>query len=155
MPYILLLLKALKQAGWKVKIHDSERLEPPHVTIYQKMRKWRLSLRDGKFLDRGDKWSSKRSCWFEETSKRSSCRSPCFVHQAELRRISPSLNLVTTGTHCDSATTKPRQMLFSGKLILTIARGQKPENEILRRALGHRCGDYASSEVYLNLTFQT
>lgn len=57
MPYVLLLLQALKQAGWKVKIHDSERLEPPHVTIYQKMRKWRLSLRDGKFLDKGDKWS--------------------------------------------------------------------------------------------------
>lgn len=57
MPYVLLLLQALKQAGWKVKIHDSERLEPPHVTIYQKMRKWRLCLRDGKFLDKGDKWS--------------------------------------------------------------------------------------------------
>ena len=57
MPYVMLLLGALKQAGWKVKIHDSERLEPPHVTIYQKMRKWRLSLRDGTFLDRGDRWS--------------------------------------------------------------------------------------------------
>lgn len=57
MPFVLQLLQALKQAGWKVKIHDSERLEPPHVTIYQKMRKWRLSLRDGAFLDIGDKWS--------------------------------------------------------------------------------------------------
>ncbi|QDT95280.1 hypothetical protein [Gimesia aquarii] len=57
MPYVLLLLQALKQAGWKVKIHDSERLEPPHVTIYQKRRKWRLALRDGTFLDKGDKWS--------------------------------------------------------------------------------------------------
>jgi hypothetical protein len=57
MPYVLRLLQSLKQAGWKVKIHDSERLEPPHVTIYQKMRKWRVSLRDGAFLDRGDKWS--------------------------------------------------------------------------------------------------
>lgn len=47
MPFILELLLTLKQAGWKVKIHDSERLEPPHVTIYQKMQKWRLSLRSG------------------------------------------------------------------------------------------------------------
>ena len=57
MPYVLQLPHVLKQAGWKVKIHDSERLEPPHVTIYQKMRKWRLSLRDKMFLDQGDKWS--------------------------------------------------------------------------------------------------
>ena len=57
MPFVLQLIQALRQAGWKVKIHDSERLEPPHVTIYEKMRKWRLSLRDGTFLDRGDKWS--------------------------------------------------------------------------------------------------
>ena len=57
MPFVLQLLLALKQAGWKVKIHDSERLEPPHVTIYKKMRKWRLSLRDGTFLDKGDRWS--------------------------------------------------------------------------------------------------
>jgi len=56
MPFVLRLLLALKQAGWKVKIHDSERLEPPHVTIYRKMQKWRLSLRDGTFLDKGDKW---------------------------------------------------------------------------------------------------
>lgn len=56
MPFVLELLQALRRAGWKVKIHDSERLEPPHVTIYRKMRKWRLSLRDGSFLDRGDNW---------------------------------------------------------------------------------------------------
>lgn len=42
---------------WKVKIHDSERLEDPHVTIYRKMDKWRLNLRDGTFLDKGRKWS--------------------------------------------------------------------------------------------------
>src|SRR5262245_32985964 len=57
MPFVLQLLPALKQAGWKVKIHDSERLEPPHVTVYCKLRKWRLSLRDGTFLDQGAKWS--------------------------------------------------------------------------------------------------
>jgi hypothetical protein len=57
MPYVLHLSRALRQAGWKVKIHDFERLEPPHATTYWKRRKWRLSLRDGSFLDRGDKWS--------------------------------------------------------------------------------------------------
>ncbi len=57
MPFVLRLLETLRQAGWKVKIHDFERLEPPHVTIYRKQRKWRLSLRDGAFLDPGDKWS--------------------------------------------------------------------------------------------------
>ncbi len=57
MPYSLPLSQPLRQAGWKVKIHDLERLEPPHVTIYCKMRKWRLSLRTGTFLDLGDKWS--------------------------------------------------------------------------------------------------
>lgn len=40
-----------------MKIHDFERLEPPHVTIYQKMQVWRLSLRDKTFLLRTDKWS--------------------------------------------------------------------------------------------------
>jgi len=53
MPYALQLTQALRQAGWKVKIHDFERLETPHATIYRKKRKWRLSLRDGAFLDRG------------------------------------------------------------------------------------------------------
>ena len=57
MPFALRLSKALRQAGWKVRIHDDERLEIPHATIYKKLRKWRLSLRDKTFLDRGDKWS--------------------------------------------------------------------------------------------------
>jgi hypothetical protein len=57
MPYDLRLSQTLRQAGWKVKIHDLERLESPHVTIYRKRRKWRLALRDGAFLDPGDKWS--------------------------------------------------------------------------------------------------
>ncbi len=57
MPFALALPVALRHAGWKIKIHDFERLEPPHVTIYCKRRRWRLSLRDAEFLDRGDKWS--------------------------------------------------------------------------------------------------
>jgi hypothetical protein len=57
MPYDLPLPKAQKLAGWKVKLHDFERLEEPHATIYRKMRKWRLSLRSACFLDSGDKWN--------------------------------------------------------------------------------------------------
>lgn len=57
MPFDLTLRSQLKQAGWKAKIHDHERLEPPHVTIYFKLRKWRLGLRDGEFLDDECKWS--------------------------------------------------------------------------------------------------
>ena len=57
MPYLLTLLRPLTLAGWKVRIHDAEGPEEPHVTIYKKSRKWRLSLRTGKFLDPGAKWS--------------------------------------------------------------------------------------------------
>ena len=57
MPLDLELILTLKRAGWKVKIYDLERLEPPHVTILFKGRSWRLSLRDGSFLDRGHGWS--------------------------------------------------------------------------------------------------
>lgn len=57
MPYELQLSKGLKRAGWKVKIRDAERLEEPHVTMVRNLRSWRLSLRTGEFLDRGDKWS--------------------------------------------------------------------------------------------------
>jgi len=48
-PFNLTLPKS-HQAHWKVKIHDRERSEPPHVTIYHKQQQWRLGLRDGKFL---------------------------------------------------------------------------------------------------------
>jgi hypothetical protein len=57
MPFVLVLSLRLRRAGWKVKIHDFERLEPPHVTIYRKLRVWRLSLRDGSFLLTTDRWS--------------------------------------------------------------------------------------------------
>lgn len=57
MPYSLDLEHVLAQAGWKVKIHDAEGPEEPHVTIYKKLRRWRLSLRTAEFLDQGDKWS--------------------------------------------------------------------------------------------------
>jgi hypothetical protein len=38
--------------GWKVKIRDRERVEPPHVTIMHKSRWWRYGLRSQQFLDR-------------------------------------------------------------------------------------------------------
>ena len=37
--------------GWKVKIRDRERLEPPHVTLMHGTRSWRWSLRSQVFLD--------------------------------------------------------------------------------------------------------
>ncbi len=57
MPYKLRLSVNLRKGGWKVVIHDFERLEPPHITIYRKSEKWRLSLRTGGFLVPGGKWS--------------------------------------------------------------------------------------------------
>jgi hypothetical protein len=41
-----------RKNGWRVKIRDDERVEPPHVTIIRKTRAWRLGLRTGEFLDR-------------------------------------------------------------------------------------------------------
>ena len=52
MPFDLPLPAPFQRQGWKVKIRDRERLEPPHVTILHRTRAWRLGLRDGEFLDR-------------------------------------------------------------------------------------------------------
>jgi hypothetical protein len=41
-----------RHRGWKVKIYDCERLEPPHVTILFRTKAWRIDLRSGEFLDR-------------------------------------------------------------------------------------------------------
>jgi hypothetical protein len=46
MPFELPLPKKLKAEGWKVKIREKERVEPPHVTVMHKAREWRLGLRD-------------------------------------------------------------------------------------------------------------
>jgi hypothetical protein len=48
--FSLELPNPLATVGWKVKIRDKERLEPPHVTILHKRHDWRLGLRDGAFL---------------------------------------------------------------------------------------------------------
>src|SRR5664280_3279615 len=37
--------------GWRVKIRNRERLEPPHVTILRKTIAWRLDLRTWQLLD--------------------------------------------------------------------------------------------------------
>jgi len=50
MPYELELPRRLKARGWKVKIREKERLDPPHLTIQCKKRQWRVGLRDGAFL---------------------------------------------------------------------------------------------------------
>jgi hypothetical protein len=50
MPYELALPKRLKRQGWKVKIREKERLEPPHVTVMHGVREWRISLRTGEPL---------------------------------------------------------------------------------------------------------
>ncbi len=52
MPVELPLPTDLKQAKWKVKIQDKERLEPPHVSILRGTDRWRINLRTGEFMDR-------------------------------------------------------------------------------------------------------
>lgn len=37
--------------GWRLKIRDRERVEPPHVTLLYKTRSWRFGLRERAFLD--------------------------------------------------------------------------------------------------------
>jgi hypothetical protein len=49
-PFDLPLPKKLKLSGWKVKIREKERVEPPHVTIMHKADEWRLGLRDRELL---------------------------------------------------------------------------------------------------------
>jgi len=56
MAYALPLDEGIRKAGWKVKIRDKERLEPPHVTILFKTTAWRLCLRTKEFLDEGGSW---------------------------------------------------------------------------------------------------
>ncbi len=46
MTYSLILMKQLKDQGWKVKIRDRERNEVPHVHIFHGPEQWRWNLRD-------------------------------------------------------------------------------------------------------------
>lgn len=50
MPFEVPLPRRLKAEGWKVKIREKERVEPPHVTIMHKADEWRLGLRDRQLL---------------------------------------------------------------------------------------------------------
>jgi hypothetical protein len=50
MPFSLPLPRKLKVEGWKVKIREKERVEPPHVTVMHKADEWRLGLRDRQLL---------------------------------------------------------------------------------------------------------
>ncbi len=52
MPAELPLSSKLKNAKWKVKIREKERLEPPHVSIINGTDTWRIGLRTGEFMDR-------------------------------------------------------------------------------------------------------
>src|SRR3954471_13732599 len=50
MPFELSLPKKLKARGWKVKIREKERVEPPHVTVMHHEEDWRIGLRDKQLL---------------------------------------------------------------------------------------------------------
>lgn len=51
MPYELPLPPSARAQGWKVKIRDKERLEPPHATVLRRMDVWRWNLRTRAFMD--------------------------------------------------------------------------------------------------------
>jgi hypothetical protein len=51
-PFNLDLPEPWASRGWRVKIRDRERLEPPHATILQRTRAWRFDLRSEQFLDK-------------------------------------------------------------------------------------------------------
>lgn len=53
MAFNLRLSVLLAKMRWKVKIRDKERVEDPHFTIIHKTKTWRVSLRDGRFMDGG------------------------------------------------------------------------------------------------------
>lgn len=52
MPYEFKLGESFESQGWKVKIREKERLEPPHVTVIKGTKAWRWNLRDQTFMDR-------------------------------------------------------------------------------------------------------
>src|SRR5690242_3417493 len=50
MPFDVPLPRKLKSQGWKVKIREKERVEPPHVPVTHKADEWRLGLPDKRLL---------------------------------------------------------------------------------------------------------
>jgi hypothetical protein len=51
-PFALTLPEPWASRGWKAKIRDRGRLEPPHVTVLYKTSAWRFDLRTEAFLDK-------------------------------------------------------------------------------------------------------
>lgn len=57
MPDPIELPRKLKAQGWKVKVYDNERLEPPHLTLICRERVWRIGLREKDFMvPPGGRW---------------------------------------------------------------------------------------------------
>ncbi len=48
------LPKQLRAQGWKVKVYDNERLEPPHLTVICRERVWRIGLREKDIMTPAD-----------------------------------------------------------------------------------------------------
>ncbi len=51
MPVAFAVPAPFDERGWRLKIRDRERVEPPHVTLMHKARRWRFGLRQQQFLD--------------------------------------------------------------------------------------------------------
>lgn len=52
MPFHFVLPQELSAQGWKVKIREKERVEPPHVSLMKRQETWRCGLRQQNFLDK-------------------------------------------------------------------------------------------------------
>lgn len=52
MPYELKPGEPFESQGWKVKIREKERVEPPHVTVIKGTKFWRWDLRSMSFMDK-------------------------------------------------------------------------------------------------------
>ena len=50
MPFDVPLPRKLRAEGWKVKIREKARVEPPHDTLLHNADEWRLGLRDRQLL---------------------------------------------------------------------------------------------------------
>lgn len=51
MPYEYKPGEPFESQGWKVKIRERERLEPPHASIIKGTKTWRWNLRTKEFMD--------------------------------------------------------------------------------------------------------
>ena len=50
------LSKKLRDRGWKIKIYDRERSEPPHLTLICREKVWRIEPRTKLFMKPGGSW---------------------------------------------------------------------------------------------------